>query len=149
MKEGVEEDSETDSMAAKRIMAEPSDSSTVEDDEHITVSASKRARPNCDAFGEITYNKIDLKKPEGKLSDVHVVMSHILDGLLKLQEKSGIRWRIPHKKYGGHIDVVLKIPIHALVGDNEGLDKIIGHYTNRTKVAGVCCKCKVPRASKR
>jgi hypothetical protein len=83
------------------------------------------------------------KHPEGKISDVHVVMEFILKDLIELQRK-GIRWRIPHKKSGGYIDVVLQIPIQGLIGDNEGLDKIVGHFTNRTNVAGVCRKCKVP-----
>ncbi len=86
------------------------------------------------------------KTPEGKLSDVHVVMRHILDGVLQLQQKD-VRFRIPHKISGGFIPAVLKIPIQSLVGDNEGLDKIVGHFTNRTMVAGVCRKCKVPLAS--
>ncbi len=48
---------------------------------------------------------------------------------------------------GGFVPAVLKIPIQSLVGDNEGLDKIVGHFTNRTMVAGVCRKCKVSLAS--
>ncbi len=83
------------------------------------------------------------KTPEGKLSDVHVVMKHILGGVLKLQ-KSDIRWRIPLPLKGCQIGAVLKIPILNLLGDNEGLDKIAGHLTNKTNVAGVCRKCQVP-----
>jgi hypothetical protein len=83
------------------------------------------------------------KTAEGKLSDVHVVMKHILGGVLKLQ-KSDVRWHIPHPSHRGKIGAVLKIPILNLLGDNEGLDKICGHLTNKTMVAGVCRKCQVP-----
>ena len=61
MKEDVEEESKTDSKAVTRIMAQQdSDQSTVEEDEHSTVLANKRARPNYDVFGKTTSVEKDI-----------------------------------------------------------------------------------------
>ena len=61
MMEGVEEDSETSSMVANRIIDEHDRaSSIVDDNEHIAACARKRGRPECDDFGGFSSIEVDL-----------------------------------------------------------------------------------------
>jgi hypothetical protein len=79
----------------------------------------------------------------GKLSDYHVVLKHILKGLLDLQKEGGFRWKF---KYKDKIyDAVFVTAFFCLTGDTEGQDKASGRYSCRTgNVYCLCRYCDIP-----
>ena len=83
------------------------------------------------------------KTPCGKLSDYHVVLRHILDGLIKLQKKGGFYWSLSYR--GRKHDVIFKVPVLCIIGDTDGHDKLCGKYSNRTdRVKCLCRYCDIP-----
>ena len=66
------------------------------------------------------------------------MMTVILSSLVKLQQTGGIAWRL---KYKGVVhDVVLKIPVLFIIGDNEGHDKLCGRYLS-SQAERLCRYC--------
>src|SRR5688572_30355414 len=87
-----------------------------------------RNLPQCWRTLGYILNQADSEKkamtPYMKLLDYHKCLHKVLKPLLQLQLANGFSWRIPYK--GCIHDVIMKIPIMFIAGDNEGLDKLAG-----------------------
>ena len=109
---------------------------------------NQKTRNNPRAWKQIGYilnmNLLDLPNdPRLKLLDYHYLLRHIIQPVVDLQQQGGFRWSLQYK--GKTQDCVMRIPIFALVGDNEGQDKLCGHFTCRsTQIKCPCRKCNCP-----
>lgn len=81
--------------------------------------------------------------PTDRAEDYHFVLSHILGSLKKAQASNGIHWSLVFAKT--EYNVVMKIPILLVIGDNEGHDKLCGKYLNRNASNHLCRYCNIPR----
>lgn len=79
----------------------------------------------------------------GRAKDYHFVLSFILDSLQKAQQMDGIAWSFQYKQKA--YNVVMKIPLLFVIGDNEGHDKLCGKYLNRVASKHLCRYCDVPK----
>ena len=84
----------------------------------------------------------EAKDPSEKNWDYHVVVDHIVSSLHTLMShKAGSFWH-----FGGlGTSVAMKPYLHSILGDHEGHDKAVCHYTNRSlKVKNLCRICNTP-----
>ena len=78
-----------------------------------------------------------------KASDYHVMIQHILQSLVDVQNGPGIAWNL--KYMGVTHKVVFKFPLMFVSGDTEGHDKLVGKYLSRgINVARLCRYCNTP-----
>ena len=78
----------------------------------------------------------------GKVSDWHVMVKVITDGIRRLSLGS---WEYDLKYDEQQHSVVLRMPLLYIIGDTEGHDKMCGHYNCRTdNVPGLCRYCNTP-----
>ena len=78
-----------------------------------------------------------------KALDYHVLLEHILESLVHLQNGPGLSWKLNFA--GKQFNVVFKFPLMFVSGDTEGHDKLVGKYLSRSiKVARLCRYCECP-----
>jgi len=75
--------------------------------------------------------------PLERAKDYHLMLKEILSGLVQAQQHHGIEWNLELK--GKKYPVVLCIPVHFVIGDNEGHDKMCGRYLASARASG--CRC--------
>ena len=77
----------------------------------------------------VNQSHLIYKKAVDKARDYHVMLEHILQSLVYVQNGPGIAWKL---KYNDVIhDVVFKFPLMFVSGDTEGHNKLVGKYLSR------------------
>ena len=76
---------------------------------------------------------------------MHFVLSYVLSSLKAAQQADGIAWVFRYSDSTIEYNAVMKIPIHFVIGDMEGHDKLVGKYTCRVNVPYIChyCDCHI------
>ena len=73
------------------------------------------------------------------------MLSHILSSLKAAQQANGIAWVFQYCDSTIEYNAVMKIPIHFVMGDTEGHDKLVGKYTCSVNFPYICryCDCHI------
>jgi len=109
----------------------------------ITLGIFNRAtRIKPEAWRVIGYVKnqsvLPKASPVKKAQDYHFMMDEILRGVVNLQQTEGLFWKLQYKDQTH--DVVFKLPVLFVIGDNEGHNKLCGRYLS-WKAQRLCRYC--------
>ena len=66
------------------------------------------------------------------------MLSHVLSSLKAAQQADDIAWVFRYSDSTIEYNALMKIPIHFVIGDTEGHDKLVGKYTCRVNVPYIC-----------
>ena len=84
-------------------------------------------------------------KSAAKVQLYHDILSKIFRELASLQTKGGLPFQFFYR--GKEYNVILQIPLLAVLGDTESHDRLCGRYNSRGKgVARLCRHCTTPRS---
>ena len=78
-------------------------------------------------------------KPEDKLRDYHFCLRIVMSEMIEYQKLGGIAWTLRGGQ--GNIPCRLQIPLHFIIGDTEGHDKLAGRKVDHASGKSRQCRC--------